>query len=156
MIFHIVAVGRVRDPNLRAMCEDYATRANRYSKLRIREVPDGARRSKEPETILREEAAALLKAVPANARLVALGRGGDRCSSRRFASRLSEWRESGRDLVFLIGGAYGLDTTLRERCEVELSLSDMTFPHEVARLMLLEQIYRGNTIIKGEPYHKGD
>ena len=156
MIFHIVAVGRVRDPNLRAMCEDYATRANRYSKLRIREVPDGARRSKEPETILREEAAALLKAVPANARLVALGRGGDRCGSRRFASRLSEWRESGRDLVFLIGGAYGLDTTLRERCEVELSLSDMTFPHEVARLMLLEQIYRGNTILKGEPYHKGD
>ena len=98
----------------------------------------------------------MLKAVPANARLVALGRGGDRCGSRRFASRLSEWRESGRDLVFLIGGAYGLDTTLRERCEVELSLSDMTFPHEVARLMLLEQIYRGNTIIKGEPYHKGD
>jgi 23S rRNA (pseudouridine1915-N3)-methyltransferase len=129
---------------------------SRYSKLRIHEVPDGTRKSKVSETVLREEATALLKAVPANARLVALVRGGDRCGSRRFASRLSEWRESGRDLVFLIGGAYGLDTTVRERCEVELSLSDMTFPHEVARLMLLEQMYRGNTILQGEPYHKGD
>ena len=156
MMFHIVAVGRVRDPNLRAMCEDYATRVSRYSKLRIREVPDGGRKSKEPVTVLREEGAALLKAVPANARMVALGRRGDRCDSRRFASRLNEWRESGRDLVFLIGGAYGLDAAVREKCEVELSLSHMTFPHEVARLMLLEQIYRGNTILKGEPYHKGD
>ncbi len=58
--------------------------------------------------------------------------------------------------MFLIGGAYGLDTTVRERCEVELSLLDMTFPHEVARLMLLEQIYRGNTVLKGEPYQKDD
>ena len=156
MMFHIVAVGRVRDPNLRAMCEDYAARVSRYSKLRIHEIPDGARRSKEPATVLREEAAALLKAVPANARLIALVRGGEQCGSRRFASRLNEWRESGRDLVFLIGGAYGLDTAVRERCEVELSLSHMTFPHEVARLMLLEQIYRGNTILKGEPYHQGD
>jgi len=156
MMFHLVAVGRVRDPNLRAMCEHYATRVCRYSKLRIHEVPDGTRKSKEPEAVLRDEATALLKAVPANARLVALVRGGDRCGSRRFASRLKEWRESGRDLVFLIGGAYGLGTAVRERCEVELSLSDMTFPHEVARLMLLEQIYRGNTILKGEPYHKGD
>ena len=95
MIFHIVAVGRVRDPNLRAMCEDYATRVNRYSKLQIREVPDGARRSKKPEMVLREEAAALLKAIPANARLVALGRRGDRWGSRRFASRLNNSRRPG-------------------------------------------------------------
>ena len=156
MMFHIVAVGRVRDPNLRAMCEDYVTRVSRYSKLRIHEIPDGARKSKEPQTVLREEAAALLKAVPAHARLVALAQGGERCGSRRFAARLNEWRESARDLAFLIGGAYGLDAALRQRCELELSMSDMTFPHEVARLMLLEQIYRGNTILKGEPYHKGD
>ena len=156
MIFHVMAVGKLRDSNVRALCEDYAQRASRYAKLRIHEVPDKTRKGKTPERALREEADALLKALPSNARWVALSRAGERCDSRAFADRLNEWRRGGRDLVFVIGGAYGLDETLRQRCEMTLSLSNMTFPHELTRLLLLEQIYRGNTILKGEPYHKGD
>ncbi len=155
MIFHVVAVGKLRDPNVRALCEEYAGRSNRYNRLQIHEVPNKAAKSKTREGILREEAIALLKAVPADARLVALARSGDRCDSSTFSARLKEWRQSGRDLAFVIGGAYGLDDRVRQRCDLELSLSDMTFPHEMARLMLLEQIYRANTILKGEPYHKG-
>ena len=156
MVFHIVAVGRVRDPNMRAMCEEYASRSRRYIKLELHEVFDRTRTSKQREQILRDEGAALLKAVPDHARVVALSRDGDRCDSGTLATRLREWQHSGRDLAFVIGGAHGLDQAVRKRSDVVLRLSDMTFPHEMARLMLLEQLYRGNTILRGEPYHKGD
>ena len=76
--------------------------------------------------------------------------------SRAFAAALDRWRQAGRDLAFVVGGAYGLDESLQQQCDEIIRLSDMTLPHELARLVLLEQIYRGNTILKGEPYHKGD
>ena len=77
-------------------------------------------------------------------------------NSQDFAGRLEGWQREGRDVAFVIGGAFGLDASVRQACEETISLSDMTFPHELARVMLLEQIYRGNTILRGEPYHKGD
>ena len=155
MVFHVVAVGRVRDAGLNAACADYVGRIRRYAKLEIHEVPDGTRRSKSREGVLREEAAALGKAIPRAARLVALSRGGRQLDSRGFAAALDGWRQAGRDLAFLVGGAYGLDEALQGRCDEVIRVSDMTLPHELARLVLLEQIYRGNTILKGEPYHKG-
>jgi 23S rRNA (pseudouridine1915-N3)-methyltransferase len=156
MIFHIVAVGRVRDAGLSAACEDYAGRVRHYAKLEIHEVPDGTRRSKARAAVLREEAEALRKAVPRTARLVALSRSGRSLDSRAFAAALDLWRQAGRDLAFVVGGAYGLDESLQQQCDEVIRLSDMTLPHELARLVLLEQIYRGNTILKGGPYHKGD
>ncbi len=156
MVFHIVAVGRVRNFGFSTACDDYVGRVRHYTKLHIHEVPDGSRRSKSPKVILHEEAEALLEAAPSNARLVAVSRGGCQLDSRAFAAKLDKWRQVGRDLAFFIGGAYGLDGSLQRRCDETLRLSDMTLPHELARLVLLEQIYRGNTILKGEPYHKGD
>jgi len=156
MVFHIVAVGRVRNSGFSTACDDYVGRVRHYTKLHIHEVPDGSRRSKSPKVILHEEAEALLEAAPSNARLVAVSRGGCKLDSRAFAAKLDKWRQAGRDLAFLIGGAYGLDGSLQQRCDETIRLSDMTLPHELARLVLLEQIYRGNTILKGEPYHKGD
>ncbi len=156
MMFHVVAVGRVRNPSLRAACEDYLERSHRYIKLRMREVPDGARGSKSRTVVLREEAKAILRATPSNARLVALSRSGRQLDSRAFAAALDQWRQNPQDLAFLIGGAYGLGDAVQDRCDDAIRLSDLTLPHELARLVLLEQIYRGNTILKGEPYHKGD
>ena len=155
MTFHIVAVGRVRNRDLAALCDDYAKRIGHYAKLEIHEISDRNRRVKNPIEAMGEEAKALLRAVP-DARLVALAREGGRGGSRAFADRLEGWQRDGRDVAFLIGGAFGLDASVRQACEEAVSLSDMTFPHELARVMLLEQIYRGQTILRGEPYHKGD
>ncbi len=154
MVFHVVAVGRVRNASLRAACEDYIERSQHYIKLQVREVANGARGSKSKTVVLREEGDAILRAAPSNARLVALSRTGRQLDSRAFAIALDQWKQHQRDLAFLIGGAYGLGDAVRERCDDAIRLSDMTLPHELARVLLLEQIYRGNTILKGEPYHK--
>ncbi len=156
MRFHVVVVGRVRDPGLRAACDEYVARARRYIKLDIHEVRGGGRQGKDPESILCDEGTALLRAVPSTTRLMALARDGRAYDSRAFADRLDRWRQEARDVAFVIGGAYGLHESVRRRSEESLRLSDMTLPHEVARLVLLEQIYRGYSILKGEPYHKGE
>ena len=90
------------------------------------------------------------------ARLVALSRTGRQLDSRAFAMALDQWRQNPRDLAFLVGGAYGLGDAVQERCDDAIRLSDLTLPHELARVVLLEQIYRGNSILKGEPYHKSE
>lgn len=155
MTFHVVAVGRVRNRDLAALCNDYAERIKHYAKLEIHEIAERNRRVKNPVEAKREDAKALLRAVP-DARCVALSRDGTRVGSRAFADRLEGWQRDGRDVAFLIGGAFGLDASVHQSCEESLSLSDMTFPHELARVMLLEQLYRGHTILRGEPYHKGE
>jgi 23S rRNA (pseudouridine1915-N3)-methyltransferase len=153
MIFHVVAVGRVRDTALREACEDYQARIKRYFKLGVTEVADSGRRP--ANQALRLEAAALLDKVPRGALTVALTREGTSDDSRGFARRMGKWQDEARDVAFLIGGANGLDRTLLDRCDRRLSLSPWTLPHELARLVLLEQLYRAGTILTGQPYHKG-
>jgi 23S rRNA (pseudouridine1915-N3)-methyltransferase len=86
---------------------------------------------------------------------VALTRGGRAPTSEQFARQVGRWREEARDVAFLLGGAYGLADALIEGAATTLSLSPLTLPHELARLVLLEQLYRAGTIQRGEPYHKG-
>jgi len=107
-----------------------------------------------PERVARE-AELILAAVPAAARLVALDEGGRSCSSRDFALRLRAWRDQGAaELAFAIGGADGLGQTVRDRADLVLSLGSMTWPHFLARGMLLEQLYRAQQILAGHPYHR--
>jgi len=153
MIVHVVAVGRVRDPGLRAACEAYATRAGRYLHLQIREVPDGGRRPAAERR--RVEARALRRALPAASRTVAFTRGGDRLNSRAFADRVERWEIGARDVALVIGGAEGLDDDFLAGADERIRLSSMTLPHEMARVILLEQLYRAGTIRRGEPYHRG-
>ncbi len=155
MKLHVVAVGRMRDCFLRESCREYAIRVRRYVKLDISEVRQGRRRKKRGGDSLEEEGDALLSAVPNNFVIVALTRVGHAEDSKRFAKRLEKWRDSGMDVAFLIGGAHGLSDTVLRRAGLQLSLSKMTLPHELARLNLLEQLYRACTIMRGEPYHKG-
>jgi 23S rRNA (pseudouridine1915-N3)-methyltransferase len=155
MQFHLIAVGRIKHDGVRMACHEYAERAARYVPLRIHEVAD-ARRAKTPEAILNAEADGLLRAIPSRAHMVALTRTGGALGSREFAEAMGQWRENARDVAFVIGGAYGLHPRVLDRAAERLSLSPMTLPHEIARLVLLEQLYRGNTILRGEPYHKGD
>ncbi len=102
------------------------------------------------------EGQALRHAVPDGARTVALTRRGRRCSSEDFARRLGTWQREARDVALVIGGAHGLDAEVLETADDRLRLSSLTLPHDLARLVLLEQLYRACTILRGEPYHKGD
>ncbi len=155
MVFHIVAVGRVRDTALRESCENYFARAKRYFKLKIVEVPDSTRGGRSSKGARSAEGTALLKQLPSRATAVALTREGEHEDSPGFADRMGRWQREARDVFFVIGGAGGLDDSVLERCSGRLSLSSWTLPHELARVVLLEQLYRAGTILKGEPYHKG-
>jgi 23S rRNA (pseudouridine1915-N3)-methyltransferase len=155
MVFHVVAVGRMRDGGIRAACADYTKRLRPYLRIEVHEVPD-VRRASDAEAAKKEEAQALLRRVPPRARQVVITRSGSLGDSRRFAERLEQWREDAKDVAFVIGGAHGLHRELLDGADERLSLSPLTFPHDIARLLLLEQLYRGSTILRGMPYHKGD
>jgi 23S rRNA (pseudouridine1915-N3)-methyltransferase len=155
MIFHVVAVGRVRDAALREAFEGYAARVQRYFKLKVIEIPDARRGSGPAAAARRAEGKALLARLPADATVVALSREGESEDSRGFADRVARWQREARDVFFVVGGAGGLDEAVFERCNGRLSLSTWTLPHELARVVLAEQLYRAGTILKGEPYHKG-
>jgi len=139
MRYEVVAVGRVKDAALRAACDEYLSRLRRYARVEEREVKDEAR---------------LLGAIPGETRLVALSRTGQPWSSTDLADRMGRWDQDGRDVALVIGGADGLPGGLLARAERVWSLSALTFPHELARVIVLEQLYRAFTIRRGEPYHR--
>jgi 23S rRNA (pseudouridine1915-N3)-methyltransferase len=155
MALHLVAVGRLRDPALRTACEGYLARLGRQGGIVLREVAEAGRAGNTPAVARRIEAERLRGASPAGALLVALSRTGRSRSSEQFAELVARWREGPRDVALLIGGAWGLAEPLIADADLTLSLSPMTLPHELARLVLLEQLYRAGTILRGEPYHKG-
>lgn len=147
----ILAVGRLKGGPLAALCEDYRRRLP--WPLEIREVEE--RRRLAGPALKAREGALLLAALPKGALLIALDAGGRACDSAEFARRFAAWREqSGDNLAFAIGGADGLDEAVRARAPATLSLGAMTWPHGLARLLLLEQIYRAHTILSGHPYHR--
>ncbi|MCS6876956.1 MAG: 23S rRNA (pseudouridine(1915)-N(3))-methyltransferase RlmH [Geminicoccaceae bacterium] len=146
----VLAVGRCRDPALASLVERWRVRLP--WPLEIREIEAG---TGDPVRRRAEEGRALLRAVPSGAPLVALDERGLLLSSRDFAARLGRWREEGvRTVAFAIGGAEGLDPSVRERAALLLALGRMTFPHELVRLLLVEQLYRAWSILEGHPYHR--
>jgi len=154
MALHLVAVGRVSDPALRAACEEYLGRIRKMWSLEVHEVRSPAGKFP-PGERMRREGDRLLATIPPLALSVALTRTGRSESSEKLAQRLAGWQAATRDVAFVIGGADGLDRRVHQRCEESLSLSTLTLPHELARLVLLEQLYRAGTIRRGTPYHKG-
>jgi 23S rRNA (pseudouridine1915-N3)-methyltransferase len=155
MLLRVVAVGKMKDPALRAACSDYVTRIRRYQRLEVVQVKEAKRPDPDARSAREVEGAALLRALEPETRVVALTRSGVTLSSTDLANTLRDWQLEGRDVAFVIGGAHGLADTLLANAALTVSLSAMTLPHELARLVLLEQIYRACTILRGEPYHKG-
>lgn len=154
MKVHVLAVGKIRGP-LAEQAADYARRAGFYWNLHVSDVSDGGSRAGDAESVRAAEGARLLKATPEHAWTVALTREGAGQGSRALASWMEGHLTATRELVFWIGGAFGLDATVVAQARTRLSLSSMTLPHDLARVLLLEQIYRAGTILRGEPYHKG-
>ncbi|HEX2717249.1 MAG TPA: 23S rRNA (pseudouridine(1915)-N(3))-methyltransferase RlmH [Gemmatimonadaceae bacterium] len=150
----VTAVGKPRGEGLGAAIHEYETRAARYWPLEVHEVREESARATSPDLVREREGERLLAAVPAAADLVACDAGGRAMSSEEFARWLQGKREAARDLAFVIGGAFGLSVAVRERARTRLALAPWTLPHELARLVLAEQLYRAGTIVRGEPYHK--
>lgn len=149
-----VVVGGVKGPIARVI-DDFAQRAERYWRTEWIEVEAGARGRSDAEGVMEAEAERILARIPERAEVAALTRVGKGMTSRGLSSWIQRAAVHGRDVAFVIGGAFGLHTTVLERADRGLSLSPMTMPHEIARLVLAEQIYRAGTISRNEPYHKG-
>ena len=149
---HLLAVGRLR-PYYREACNDYLRRLDRYGRVEERELREAAR-APTPELRRREESSRLAAALPARATVVVLDGGGSPWSSEELARRLDGWRLSARPVALVIGGAWGLEGTLVAGATHRWSLGPLTLPHELARVIVLEQWYRGWSILRGEPYHK--
>ncbi|MEO6211416.1 MAG: 23S rRNA (pseudouridine(1915)-N(3))-methyltransferase RlmH [Gemmatimonadaceae bacterium] len=155
MKFRIVAVGKPRAQNLAAAIQDYETRAARYWPLEVREVREESARGASAEQVREREGERLLAAAGAGALVVACEGDGDARTSADFALWMTAERQrAARDVAFIIGGALGLSAAVRAAASQRLSFSRFTFPHELARLLLAEQLYRAGTIVRGEPYHK--
>jgi len=151
----LVCVGRSRGPVALAIAA-YEGRLRHYFRFDAIEVKETPFRGQPVVQVQSEESERLLARVPDYAELIALHRQGKPWSSEDLASHLASAQQRSTDGVTLvIGGAYGLAPSLISRADQLLSLSAMTFPHEVARLVLAEQLYRAGTILRGEPYHKG-
>ena len=152
-----IVVGQAGTPFRDAILE-YETRAGRYWKLNVIEVASGgrAKAKAQADRVIEAEETLLLARIPERAQIVALTRTGRGMSSADLAGYLQDHAlHSTADVCFVVGGAFGLGAGILNRAHKQWSLSECTLPHELARLLLAEQLYRAGTIIKNEPYHKG-
>lgn len=149
----VAVVGKARHQALGAAAREYEGRAARYWPLEVREVRE--ERGAAPPSRVRElEGRRLLDVAGPRARLVACDPAGRAMSSEQFAAWLQREREAGRDVCFAIGGAMGLSPAVLDAAHLKLNLAPWTLPHELARVVLAEQLYRAGTIVRREPYHK--
>lgn len=150
----VAVVGKPKDPSLAGAISDYEARAARYWPLEVVEVREESGKSVSPEMVKRREGERLRDRIRSAGPPVLCDQGGRPMDSLQFSSWLQGEREAARDVAFVIGGAHGLSDEIRADARMSLSLSPWTLPHELARLVLAEQLYRAGTIIRGEPYHK--
>lgn len=155
----VLTVGKIKEKYLRDAIVEYTKRLSRYCKLEIIEVadektPDNASENAE-EMIRQKEAERLLKYIREDAYLITLEIGGKQLTSEEFSEKIEKLGIQGTShIIFVIGGSIGIGKAVLEKADYALSFSKMTFPHQLMRVILLEQIYRGYRIMSGEPYHK--
>lgn len=150
----VAAVGKPRGAEVAAAIHEYETRAARYWPLVVSEVREASGRGVSASEARRREGERLVERLPAAGLVVACDERGDRLTSAEFTALLAGARDAARDVAFVVGGAFGLDDAVRDAASRSLQLAPWTLPHELARLVLTEQLYRAGTIARGEPYHK--
>lgn len=152
----IIAVGKLKERFWADACSEYLKRLRPYARVTVDEVPDLDPARVRGEAAAREgEGKAILARIPERAHVVALAIDGKQRSSEQLAARLDELALEGRsDIAFVIGGSTGLDPAVLARADETLSFGPVTLPHNLARVVLLEQVYRAFRISRGEPYHK--
>ena len=155
MLIRVIAVGSRTPSWVRENCADYATRLRGRLKVELVELSAGVRGGeKNARRAMREEGTRLLAQLTPKEFVVALDEHGKEFATREFAAWLAARQASGRDLVFLIGGADGIDTPVLDRADLTLSLSRLTLPHALARVLLMEQLYRAKSMLDHHPYHR--
>lgn len=156
---HLICVGKLKEKFYREAVEEYLKRLNGYCKLNLVELPE-VKLSQNPsqgeiQAALDKEGDAIRAKIPAGASIVAMCVEGKPRSSEELAKLVADWSmNSAKHLVFIIGGSYGLHPSIKKEAWVQMSMSPMTFPHHLARVMVLEQIYRAFKINEGSSYHK--
>jgi 23S rRNA (pseudouridine1915-N3)-methyltransferase len=150
----VAVVGKPRDRHLAAAIDEYETRAARYWPLEVVEAREASGRGVSAADARTREGARLLERIPPGAFLLLCDERGDRLTSPQFAALIASIRDRAQDLAIMIGGAFGLPDEVRSRASRTIQLAPFTLPHELARLVLAEQLYRAGTIVRGEPYHK--
>lgn len=149
----VIAVGRLHEP-WKGLAADYAKRLAPFARLTVREISETRFRSvADRDRVLADEGHRLLSGLPHGAAVVALSEHGKTMDTAAFARFLGTHDERGQELVFLVGGPLGIAQDVLEKADRTLSLSPLTFTHETARVLLLEQCYRAATILRGKTYH---
>ena len=155
----VVSIGRLKQGPERELAERYRERFDDIGRklgfrgLEIHEIPES--RARDTATRISEEAAAIAAAIPEKSVLVALDEHGKSIDSTTFARQLGQWRDGGiANTIFVIGGADGLSPDLQRKAKLRIAFGSATWPHQMVRVMLLEQIYRAATILAGHPYHR--
>lgn len=155
----VIAIGRLKQGPERDLAERYRTRFDDIGRklgfrgIQIHEIPES--RHSDTKARIAEEAAAIAALIPEQAVVVALDETGDNIDSATLARHLGRWRDDSLPAcAFIIGGADGLSPDLRRKARIALAFGKATWPHQIVRIMLLEQIYRAATILSGHPYHR--
>ena len=153
MRVRLVFVGKTRNEHVRALVDDYLARLARFTRCEVTELRESAARDE--RAVLTEESRRIADALRANAFVVLLDVEGRQWSSTELAAELERWQTRGlKEVVFIIGGHLGVTPELKQRADVRWSLSRLTLTHELARVLLVEQLYRAYTITRGLPYQK--
>lgn len=156
MKLRLVCVGKISESYLREGIDEFAGRIVRYLPFAVTELKEekGGGKNADPRHLREQEGARILAKIPATSFVVVLDERGETLTSEGVANLLERHMVQGTpEMTLAIGGPYGLSDAVRRRADLLLSLSPMTFTHQMVRLFLLEQIYRGLTIVRGEPYH---
>lgn len=150
----LLVVGKTTDSHIDALIQEYQKRLTHYLPFALQVIPELKNtKALSPEQQKQAEGDLILKAVTANTNLILLDEHGKEFRSIEFADYLQKRMSSGRDVVFVVGGPYGFADTVYQRANGKISLSKMTFSHQMVRLFFVEQSYRAMTILRGEPYH---
>lgn len=151
----IRAIGRLQESWQKEAIHMYTTRLDRFGGIEVVELPEGHGKSAKPDPQkgMKAEGESLLKGIPEDATIIALDSRGKTLDSKTFSTHIQTWTQKGH-LVFLIGGSWGIDPEVLQKADFTLSFGPMTFPHGIARIMLIEQIYRARMIEAGSEYHK--
>ncbi|HHM05773.1 MAG TPA: 23S rRNA (pseudouridine(1915)-N(3))-methyltransferase RlmH [Gammaproteobacteria bacterium] len=155
MRLHLISAGTRMPPWVVQGFDQFATRLPPECSLQLHEIPLGRRsRNTNPLRAREDEGRRMLAAVPKNARVIALDVTGRGWSTEQLAAAMQDWLQDGRDLALLVGGPEGLAPACVARAELRWSLSPLTFPHMLVRLIVAEQLYRAWSLLKGHPYHR--
>lgn len=155
MLIHLIAVGTRMPDWVEQGFTEYAKRMPAESRIKLVEIAAGKRsKNSDIKRLTQQEGEKMLVAIPKGAKVIALDVLGKAYSTEELAQELKNWQASGQDIAILIGGPEGLAEDCLKQAQQKISLSKLTLPHPLVRVVLAEQLYRATTILKGHPYHK--